>query len=87
MTAAEAARALLEFYGGDEKRWTQGVRARTCTGFPVSVHSEHACCWCLMGAAALLNVAQPWPGYSRWNDVPGRTFAEVVAKLEKVANG
>lgn len=99
LTAAEAAKNLLEFYAGDATRWTQGEDARNAFGNPVPFGHPDACCWCLSGAIRALWLsgldagrwfcfADRFAGdFISWNDAPGRTFAEVVAALEKVASG
>jgi len=34
----------------DKSKWTQGTHARNAAGVCVASESEHAVCWCLMGA-------------------------------------
>ena len=41
---------MLDIYGDDPQRWTQGAYARSEEGFGVSPTSPSAVCFCLMGA-------------------------------------
>lgn len=97
-TAADVARKLLAFYGGDASRWTQGAFARNRSGEDVHPAHPAATCWCEMGARDALRIPRAariayynmWITQFQWrpvafNDAPGRTFAEVVAMLERIA--
>jgi len=96
MTAPEIANTLLEFYRRDARRWTQGADARAVDGQSVGARNPGACCWCLAGA--MLASGCRAPGDRRtfddlmgndclveWNDAPGRTFADVEARLKQIA--
>lgn len=96
MTDQEIATKLLEFYGGDEKKWTRSALARDLSGFPVVPTASDACAWCLAGAAFAIwdGVTSSFADFEKrhfndllpvWNDAPGRTFADVEAKLKEIA--
>ena len=53
-TAKEVATKLLEFYGNDEFRWTQGDYASTGDGQSADPTEEIAECWCALGALQLI---------------------------------
>ena len=69
MTPQETARELLDFYGGDASRWTQGAHARTALGAKLFFddadsdglggwdHRRSATCFCLAGAACMIDGA------------------------------
>lgn len=98
-TASETAQKLLDFYGGDETRWTQGQYAKNRTHGYTSPLSEEATSWCLVGArdamgidssasTALAEQLPPLPGtpLSRivfFND--HNDFPTVMAKLKEIA--
>lgn len=44
------ARRVLELYGGDPTRWTQGANARDANGNKCEPEEPQAVCWCLVGA-------------------------------------
>lgn len=88
-----AAADLIEPVGA----WTTGQYARNSEGRHVSPRSPRATCWCAYGAIAKIE-GRVAPSFERaeplvaelgsvihWNDAPGRTQAEVVAKLREVA--
>jgi hypothetical protein len=99
MTHQETARAILDFYGGDHRRWCTGVMARSRSGIEAHQTSPTACSWCIHGALLASCQGQDWSafteaffrntrgGFATFNDASGRTFAELVAKLEEIANG
>jgi hypothetical protein len=91
----KAARALIT----PEGAWTQGFYARTKNGFTVNTQSKDACSWCWLGAIAKVSDNIGGPQYeaahdlfkrvsgekypSKFNDAPGRTQAEVLAKFDE----
>jgi len=95
MNVQEAARAILKFYGNDASRWCQGARAKTADGVITGSTDPDAVKWCISGACQMVGVhnetfyglqnrmGRSMPGF---NDYPGRTFADVVARLEAIAN-
>ncbi|KQM37975.1 hypothetical protein [Sphingomonas sp. Leaf10] len=81
--------------------WTQNAFARDWLGRmtgPLST-KDTAVCWCVMGATCVAGqdadegqAADDFlrgflgiPDLASWNDTPGRTQAEVVAKLREAA--
>jgi hypothetical protein len=98
MTAQEAARAMLALYNNQPERWCQGAIARDATGTPTAPWNDHAVTWCLSGAFTRVLERPALEAHSTltralggsfmdFNDAPSRTFAELVAKLEEIANG
>ncbi len=98
MTPGEIARAILELYGDDPKRWTQRVYALDANGFSCSPEDKRAACFCIRGAA--LAVASSWlerahfhdaifaavgDATDEWNDQPTTTFADVKRVLTQIA--
>ena len=84
-----------------EGKWTQDAFARTEKGFPIGPREDNAACFCLRGAiirAGDFSTEREFPAAInralrlstaaravRWNDAPGRTQSEVVAKLREAA--
>lgn len=103
MSAADAARAMLELFAYDASRWTQEAEARDISGNDdVSPLDGGAACWCVYGAArrvlgrephlsAIDKALERLTGEDEypvmWNDDPDRTFADVVDVLERIAAG
>ena len=100
MTPAAILRAAAKRLGSDAT-WTQRAMARLATGLPIDPFHERAMCWDMTGAVivtggdedriacalamdAVGDVLGMCP--MRWNDEPGRTAAEVRAKLIEVAD-
>lgn len=54
MNAKELAQLLLQFYGDDESRWTQGRYCVTREGYSARPGSDGACGWCVVGALVKL---------------------------------
>jgi hypothetical protein len=90
----ERAADLIEPKG----RWTQGADARNAAGWKTNGHDDAAVCFCAEGAiihaagknpkhdafqAVRRAIGAPW--IHEWNDAPGRTQPEVVAKLREAA--
>jgi hypothetical protein len=83
------------------KGWAQAAYARTRTGRKIGATCRAATCWCAVGAikkaAGIEDVLAPqvWDAarlpfgspnaLTEWNDAPGRTQSEVVAKLREAA--
>jgi hypothetical protein len=82
----------------DEGRWMKEGFARAADGGSIMPDSPYAVRWCLSGALrrcypeefdfrrAYDNVRALLPGnqiLSEWNDLPGTTFADVKALLER----
>lgn len=78
--------------------WTQGDWAKNAEGESVEPTSPDATCWCVRGALAAASgdeygIYGPASEYVErlvqlpvhWNDTPGRTQSEVVAKLREAA--
>jgi hypothetical protein len=102
-SAAWLARVLLDFYGGDAERWTQGTSARTFDGALLDDGRDHgAVCWCISGADDVARdgmLPGSWGLFEAaierltgrvvvdFNDAPTTTFADVVAVLERIAAG
>jgi len=96
---ATVAKKLIDFYGGDETKWTQGAFARTRTGVVINPSNPEAACWCLRGAVASLfaSSSEGWKNQDALDAVLGdveainfndtHTFSEVIAKLEEIAAG
>jgi len=78
--------------------WTQGTYARNADGLIVYPNSHHAVCFCTWGALIAVDEhqesfqpdgAQPAlddvtnGNFVAFNDAPGRTQAEVVAKFDE----
>lgn len=96
MSAAEVlrkARALLT----PEGAWTQGDYARDAIGREVGYLDPAATCFCTVGAVSAaasalglnrrlgidrLQEVLKWPHLPSWNDLPGRTQAEVLAAFD-----
>lgn len=89
-----AAAELLEKPGA----WTQGENARDEFAVAVDPLAREATCWCIEGAMLRVMGSKRPTGASwsavimalkevpcDWNDTPGRTQAEVVAKLREAA--
>lgn len=92
----DAAADLLEKPGA----WIKGDLALDASGEAVDPSDSNASCWCVMGATERVSDAS-WARRARnafraviggwnksipeWNDAPGRTQAEVVAKLREAA--
>lgn len=88
----KAARAKLA------QGWTQGAFARDADGLPVNVCHPKATCWCITGAfrslppeadfmqarIALKSSLSGDPQLSEWNDVRGRTQADVIELFDHV---
>ena len=85
-----AARALIAAPGG----WTQGASARDSNGRAIVSHSPSAVCFCSGGALFRVNGhylenrealrrAMNCDNLVDWNDVLGRTQAEVVAAFDR----
>jgi hypothetical protein len=84
-----------------EGAWTQASFARVASGEKTVPEDPAAVCWCLSGALSrvsseavfkdrsaafdALYLALDDDGVFGWNDAPGRTQAEVVAKLREAA--
>ncbi|MGI4744926.1 MAG: DUF6197 family protein [Janthinobacterium lividum] len=80
-----------------EGAWTQGAQARRADGKQVMADGPNAVCWCLIGATEAADPEYFGTDADRvlyhllgvdiveWNDAPGRTQAEVVAKLREAA--
>lgn len=97
--AAEIAGTLRAFFGGDAKRWTQKALARKADGAHCHPKDAEAVCWCLDGAAMLLEIdaldlrralrphlpesQRDWPFWV-WQDAESVTFADVEAVLARV---
>lgn len=97
MTPADtlrAARALIE----QPERWTRRVEARDSRGRTTSPMDAGAVCWCAAGATIRaakcevllmsgafqhLEKAVGINGIEHWNDMPGRTHAEVLAAFDR----
>jgi|SRR6476661_4492252 len=93
----ERAAKLIE----PEGAWIKGWFAKDDRGRDLEPGDPHAVCWCARGAilqaepqAEQLGVYEPLCTVlgvidlyriEEWNDVPGRTQAEVVAKLREAA--
>jgi hypothetical protein len=85
------ARELIAKEGG----WTQGWYARDADGAETLSSSEAAVCFCIIGAFRRVShdeighaqyaLSQLLDGWSipTFNDAPGRTQAEVVAKFDE----
>ncbi len=88
------AKALLDFYGDNPKRWTQGETARTSRGRVVSPTDPEAVRFCLFGATMKLEIhykedfRQACGGSPmRFNDDKRRTFKSVIRRLREIAEG
>lgn len=82
-----------------EGRWTQGASAHAGDGLATGACQDDAICWCLGGAiertgyghfsavgdALKYFTATTGGALVSFNDAPGRTQAEVVAKLREAA--
>lgn len=82
-----------------EGAWTQGQAARDRHGNGVDYRSPDAVCFCALGACVrsvspgyddfavrcFLRSMTPDGTIANWNDAPGRTQAEVVAKLREAS--
>lgn len=79
--------------------WTQGTCARDADGTNVEVYSDEAVCFCIYGAAVktagwkacgvIVEAIKPFledMTVGAWNDVEGRTHAEVIAKFDEIIN-
>jgi len=79
--------------------WTQMASARRYSGEITAVNSEHACCWCAVGAIVAANyqddlaISEAFEAVraeigggdiTDWNDAPERTQADVVETLRRV---
>ncbi len=71
--------------------WTQGVYARDANNNQASPCGKKACKWCASGALLAVGLKlgahwEPTPvnghGVTSWNDVPGRTQAEVLVMFD-----
>lgn len=97
MTPADILRAAKARIATPE-RWTRAAMARDQDGDRVASVSERACAWCSIGAmeaevgastSALvralraLNLAVDGVPVDIWNDMPGRTHAEVLAAFDR----
>lgn len=78
------------------ERWTQGAFARSVDGECTLSSSRGAACWCVAGFMTRYFGANMYPDpyvtraiddnmFARWNDVPGRTAAEVAAAFHRAA--
>ena len=76
--------------------WTRESEARQADGYPVLPESATACKWCIIGAIRKCARKQvdvsTWSnkvailiggGIESWNDMPGRTHAEVLELLRR----
>jgi hypothetical protein len=89
----DGAADLLEKPGA----WTQGVLARHANGNPIDPSEPNASCWCALGAITRIDDGPKiraasdavgrltTHGITYFNDMPGRTQAEVIAKLREAA--
>jgi hypothetical protein len=88
----KAARALIT----PEGAWTTGDLARNFKGEAVNSRSPHAVCWCMSGAVRTASFyTSDWVAgidalgkvmscsVPKFNDAPGRTQAEVLAKFDE----
>lgn len=97
MTPQYYASELLAFYEGDEARWTQQAFGRDDAdrSLPTDDIGTEGVCWCISGAAMVigfdLRAVATALGFKsvlameQWNDADKRTFADVVALLERIA--
>ena len=80
-----------------EHGWCQGSFAKNSKGIGVSALDPSATCFCLTGAMLRIDRGQFSKTYGRayrvlgyslatWNDDPGRTQREVIARIEKGIN-
>lgn len=86
----KAARELIAKPNG----WTQRVMARNDSGAAVAASDSEASCFCAWGAIRAAGGDWEWPALKAldgvagervetFNDAPGRTQAEVVAKFDE----
>ena len=82
-----------------ERGWTQGAHARDRRGKSTPASRGSAVCWCPQGAIGAVSPPEEWKKYRdalglleaavgtnlipSWNDIPGRTQAEVLAAFDK----
>jgi hypothetical protein len=91
-------RLLQESKARVERGWTQVVMARDAAGGLVAAWSEHAVCWCALGAlragsldssVAEMFLSRALPAeamrenVAAWQDEPGRQKEEVVALFDR----
>ena len=87
----ELVKAVRALYGGKPERWTQEDFAFNADGHGTDYRDSRAACWCLSGAAMRCDGSRgrlskvlrfkTLTAMEKWNDAPGRTFAEVDARL------
>lgn len=97
MTTLEILKAARKLLSKSEQ-WTQGHAARSRQGRPVSYMDADAVCFCSWGAIghespttadrdetvqALGYSPYHTPQLFDWNDAPGRTHAEVLARFDE----
>ena len=95
MKASTVAKKILKWYGDDASKWCQGAACRDENGVPTYVYNAKSCC--MFGAVSKLSLLDhnldPFRDRFRgrsiigFNDKPGRTFAQVKRKLQKIAEG
>lgn len=99
-TAQEVAQELVEFYGDDASKWTQGSFARDAYNRVVGANSESAVCWCAVGAYSFLHkgassnetyralfglkAALSTSSIANWNDQEVKSFKQFIHELRRV---
>jgi hypothetical protein len=98
MKLSDKLRKLHEFLSDPEK-WTQRAEARDFLGTATDPEGPDAVCFCPRGAAVhlfgpegyrvtlaityMLIDSGAWPDVPMWNDIKGRTHAEVLEVIEQ----
>ena len=94
MKASTVAKKILKWYGDDASKWCQGAACRDENGVPTAAENAKSCC--LFGVLLKLGrIAGEVPlrkcfrerNIVDFNDKPGRTFAQIKRKLQKIAEG
>jgi hypothetical protein len=80
----------------DPERWFKHWFAMSAKGVPVNARSRRAVCWCSLGAikreaggytsnyrGAIAAFGKSESGIAAWNDVRGRTHAEILAGFDR----